>query len=373
MTEEETDVPPISIPQAEPEEPDGQAATLRNPRNSRPRMMSKKPRAQSARPSAQQSAYQKALIQARLYAGCTFGKDAKKITIGCSRPNARPGQAIPGPGAYNPPSQPISHRLRTGISNYLPSTDYTTLTSHIDYRSKSIFPEQAHTPRVGERDNYRDWWILNHNPASFYVEKQNFAGGRTHMIQSRHSDPKKDALPGPGQYDALKSFKMVNDLTHSTHLVMGNERRGHWMVREYNPSPADYSPNSKSILVREPSYTIGSRSRPNKRREMARKRNNSPNSGQSNKNGPMIGIDVFIVRLDPSMDENEARDYVRSHPDLKTVLHDVIEEILETKPAAPVGFMRDYFINLKKEMGIEDPEPQEDPLDYYRNMIKNEQ
>ena len=359
----EENVPSIPI-----EPTDQQAATVRNPRYKSKTLKSSR-RAQSARPSPQQSAYQKALIQARLYAGCNFGKDAKKITIGCSRRDARPAQAIPGPGAYNPPAQPLSHRLRTGISNYLPETNYQTLTSEIDFRQKRIFPESLHTPRVGERDHYRDWWILNHNPASFYVEKSNFAGGRTHMIQGRHGEAKKDTNPGPGSYNALESFKMVSDFTRSTHLLMGNERRGHWMVSEKNPSPADYSPNKNNVLVHEPSYTIGSRSRPNKRREMSRKRNGSPSS---NAKCPMIGIDVFVVRLDPSIDENEARDYIRSHPDLKTVLHEVIEEILDVKPIAPVGFMRDYFIELKKEMGIEDPEPQEDPLDYYRNLVANE-
>ena len=366
----ETEVPSIPIPPNDPEESDQQAATVRNPRNNKSRPAKTARRAQSARPSPQRSAYQKALIQARLYAGCNFGKDAKKITIGCSRRDPRPSQAIPGPGAYNPPSQPLSHRLRTGISNYRPEKDYTTMTSHIDFREKRIFPEALHSVRVGERDNYRDWWILNQNPASFYVEKKQIGSDKTHMIQSRHGEPKRDTNPGPGSYEALKSFKMVNDFTRSTHLLMGNERRGHWMVTEHNPSPADYSPNKDNILVHEPSYTIGNRSRPNKRRELNRKRNGSPSSG--NRQSGMIGIDVFIVRLDPSINEDEARDYIRSHPDLKTILHEVIEEILETKPAAPVGFMRDYFIELKKEMGIEDPEPEEDPLDYYRNLIANE-
>lgn len=366
----ETEVPAIPISSGEIKAPVKQAATVRNPRNTKSNTLKTGRRAQSARPSPQRSAYQKALIQARLYAGCNFGKDAKKITIGCSRRDPRPSQAIPGPGAYNPPAQPLSHRLRTGISNYLPEKNFATLTSELDFRQERIFPESVHSIRVGERDNYRDWWILNHNPASFYVEKSNVAGGRTHMIQSRHGEAKKDTTPGPGSYEALKSFKMVNDFTKSTHLVMGNERRGHWMVREHNPSPADYSPNKNNILVHEPSYTIGNRSRPNKRREMSRKRNGLPT--QSNRPQAMIGIDVFVIKLDPSIDENEARDYVRSHPDLKTVLHEVIEEILDTKPDAPVGFMRDYFIELKKEMGIEDPEPQEDPLDYYRNLISNE-
>lgn len=323
-------------------------------------------RAQTARASIQRSAYQKALIQARLYAGCSFGKDAKKITIGIPRQEMRPAQAIPGPGSYNPPTQPISHRLRTMISDYYPEKDFTTLTSGIDYRSRSIFPEQLHTPKVGERLKY-DYWTLPETPPPNYVNKRPFAEVPSHKIQDRRERKIVNDNPGPGAYDALQSYKTIHDSTRSTHLVMGNDRRGHWMVSEKNPSPADYSPNKNNVLVHEPSFTIGKKSR-RSRRELSRRKNGLSSSDRQ----ATIGVDVFLIKLDPSIDEQEARNYVRSHPDLKNVLHDVIQEILREKPIAPVGYMRDYFLEERKKMGLDDEEPSVDPLDYYRNMIADQ-
>ncbi|OHS93316.1 hypothetical protein TRFO_11950 [Tritrichomonas foetus] len=339
---EESAIPPINIP-SQPRNAVTRPNTVRNASTRR--------RHQSARAQTQRSAYQKALIQAKLYAGCNFGKDAKKITIGMSRPEPKQSIFMPGPGAYDPPRQPLSHRFRTAISNYYPEKDFSTLTSEIDYRSERQFPE-TRPMTVGTRPNRALWDVINSPPPN-YINKRPFADVPSHKIQSRHGVAKIEPFPGPGTYDPTP----VNEFVHTTHLVMGNERRGHWMVNENNPSPADYSPEKKNILVKEPGFTIGSKSRRNKRRE----RNQSPKKAT-------IGIDVFLVKIDPSINEAEAREYVKSHPDLKYVLHEVIEEILEKKPAAPVGYMRDYFIEKKKEMGIADPEPEEDPLEYYKSL-----
>ena len=206
--------------------------------------------------------------------------------------------------------------------------------------------------KIGEVNN-RVLWSTSDTPACEYVEKRPFGDVPTHKIQSRRYNDKANLNPGPGAYDPI----LPNVFVHAPHLVMGNERRGHWMVGQKNPSPADYSPNKGLTLPREPSFTIGARSRRNKRRD----RHPSPKR-------TIIGIDVFHISLDPSINENEAREYIKSHPDIKYVLHDVIEEILQKKPLAPVGYLRDYFLDQKRQMGIVDPEPEVDPLEYYRQL-----
>ena len=42
------------------------------------------------------------------------------------------------------------------------------------------------------------------------------------------------------------------------------------------------------------------------------------------------------------MNDNEIMEYVWTHKEPKTVLHDIITQIMETKPAAPIGHIRDF-------------------------------
>lgn len=286
-----------------------------------------------------------------------FGKDAPKITIGCSRHDPPPTIFSPGPGAYDPPRQPLNHRL----DHIFPRATFTknaeTLTSQIDYINDCRFPEDR-LIKIGKRDNH-DFFPINNTPGPGAYDPVNQSESRKPKIGLRTSPREIEESPGPGEYNPNHSFRYSS---RTTALVVGAEKRGNWMLQDRNPGPGQYSPDGLTVKPREPAFTIGRRSRRNRRRE--KKGTVDPIN---------VGIDMFVVQIrDPSMNEGEVMEYIRSHKELKTILHDVIDEIMYHKPVAPVGYIRDYFIQMRKDLGYqeqkqvvlpEQPTPEVDDLD----------
>ena len=270
-----------------------------------------------------------------------FGKDAPKITIGTSRREPLPSVFSPGPGTYDPPRQPLSHRLEHVFPRSREEKNATTLTSHIDYINQPQFPERR-SIKIGQRDRH-EFFFLNDTPGPSYMPP-NKPSGRVPKIGLRFRSRSVEQGPGPGTYDPNDSFMYS---TRVTQLATGAGKRTAWMVGDKNPGPGQYSPVAVG-KPREPAYTIGGRSRPNRRRDK-----------KGNVKAVQLGIDVFLVSIkDPNLSEDEIMDYVRSHTELKSVFHEVMEEILEKKPEAPLGYMRDYFRQLRREMyGEEEEQP----------------
>lgn len=277
-----------------------------------------------------------------------FGKDAPKITIGTSRRESLPSVFSPGPGTYDPPRQPLSHRLDHIFPRSREEKNATTLTSHIDYINQPQFPERR-SIKIGKRDGH-DFFFLNDSPGPSYLP-ENKPTGRVPKIGLRFRSRSVESGPGPGTYDPNDSFMYS---TRVTQLASGAGKRTAWMVGDKNPGPGAYNPETTLAKPREPSFTIGGRSRPNRRRDKK----------MGNVKPVQLGIDVFLITIkDPKMSEAEIMDYVRSHGELKSVLHEVMAEILEEKPEAPVGYMRDYFRRMRIEMYGEEEEapPPEGP------------
>ncbi|OHT02139.1 hypothetical protein TRFO_30902 [Tritrichomonas foetus] len=332
------EVPEVNIPRP--------PASARSPKSPRGKG---KPR-RTPRPKSTRTQFELTLIRMKYSSNnnSDFGKDAPKITIGMSRPNPKISVFNPGPGSYDPPRQPISHRLQTRFPKAEIKKDNTTLTSKIDYIEHRLFP-QARSASIGERTKH-DLFAVYDTPPPNYMPKREV--DRTHKIQGRHQPRKIEQSPGPGEYDPNDDFKYC---PHFTRLVRATHNRTKWMISEDHPSPTEYSPNGNVVLPKEPQFTIGKKSR--------RRRRNNPRNKSC-----IIGLDVFHVRIGPPFDVDDALEYVRSHPDLKYVLHDVIEEIMELKPAAPLGYIRDYFLVEKERMEKEMSEI--DPIDCYKALYR---
>lgn len=280
-----------------------------------------------------------------------FGKDAPKITIGCSRHDPPPSIFSPGPGAYDPPRQPINHKLDHIFPRATFVKNAATITSNIDYINDSRFPEDR-LIKIGKRDNH-DFFPVNDTPGPGTYTPVSNDEGRTAKIGLRRTEREIEESPGPGEYNPNHEFRYSS---RSTALVVGAEKRGNWMFQDRNPGPGQYSPDGLTVKPREPAFTIGRKSRRNRRRE---KKGIIPAIN--------VGIDMFVVQIrDPTMNEADVMEYIRSHKELKTILHDVIDEIMYHKPMAPVGYIRDYFIQMKKDLGWEQPkqtkEEQTEPI-----------
>ena len=72
----------------------------------------------------------------------------------------------------------------------------------------------------------------------------------------RHKNKKRDATPGPGNYNVRTEKDMV-----MPSYLFGKEKRENETVKNklYVPGPGTYSQNKESVLIRNPKYTFGSK------------------------------------------------------------------------------------------------------------------
>ena len=314
--------------------------SARRPKKSPRKKFKRSPRTQSARSQFE-------LTMLRMQHSMTksdFGRDAPKITIGMSRPKEKRTVFNPGPGTYDPPRQPISHKLAPRFPIAGQKKEKPSLTYKIDYINARMFPE-VRSARIHEKIKH-DFYSIIDTPAPEYIPKNEFNYSLKHKIQSRPRAKEIDLSPGPGHYDPNDDFKYC---PHYHQLVQSTYNRTKWMIMESHASPADYSPDCTSILPREPSYTIGKKSRRRHKFSMTEKGGRTKRNHNQNRS-TIIGVDIFHVRIGPPFDVNDALEYIRSHPEVKTVLHDVVQEILDFKPPSPVSYIRDYFLEEKERL-----------------------
>lgn len=105
------------------------------------------------------------------------------------------------------------------------------------------------------------------------------------------------------------------------------------------PGPSDYSPVHSIVNKKEPEWTIGNKSRKSKKRK-------NPNPPKSR----FVGISMFVIALGLDADVETEKKYIDEHPDIRTMIEDVMEIILSNKPEEPLLMMKDYFEQMKNEM-----------------------
>ena len=220
-----------------------------------------------------------------------------------------------------------------------------TLTSDIDFMS-APGPELRQYCKIGKLDT-RDLFGKSETPGPNYVPPSTLTG-RSAWIGLRRAPHDPGDMPGPGEYE--QDDRAIY-CSRSVTITSFKRPRSSWMETEVVPGPGSYSPNVSAACPREPAFTFGKKSRRNRRRDkkMTGKR-------------IQIGIDRFLVTIqDPELDEASVLEYVRSHRELKTVLKEVMQRIMEEKPPAPLGYMRDYFNAMKPQPAPEEEEKEELP------------
>jgi hypothetical protein len=106
--------------------------------------------------------------------------------------------------------------------------------------------------------------------------------------------------------------------------------------RQGIPGPGAYDTTLKESLARVPVWTIGrrSRTRPGERCEQMRPKD-------------LLAVDSVIVDLQLLPNPAAARQYAAQHPELRTIVHEMIALACEKKTDDPVGVIEDYWADIR--------------------------
>lgn len=260
-----------------------------------------------------------------------FGKDAPKIAIGCSRPVPVFPPANPGPGAYSPMEPGISRKIYHKISK-TEEKPRKQPTSDIDFINYRVFPEIK--PTTISPTVHQDFYDVDESiPGPEYLPPDTSLTKTHKILPRREIKAPNEKVPGPGFYDPIyeqpKRFFFTSWAFRPPELP----------PKPQTPGPGEYNPRDDAMLSVMPRWSIGKKSRLRKRRK-----NDPPEVPK----GMMIGIDQFLVQIDPSLDENESLRYIAAHPEMKEIVREFMAEVIDQKPEDPLKFIYDYFFELKK-------------------------
>lgn len=301
-----------------------------------------------------------------LFSNNTFGNDAPHFTIPSSRRDSESfteKAQFPGPGTYEPfkdmkqftsriaPSAQFrSMSLDRGqVNNYSDAT----LTANIDFIDKREFPESK-PAYIGVRTKH-DFYDIIETPGPSYIPPQSDTKLQ-HRILSSGRDyntsitPKKTDTIGPGSYDAKYTLLTKREPSYD---ISKTNNRYDWMTpNEGSPGPGFYSP--VDVKKNEPQWSIGKKSRPRKKSQVRYKDFYEKIRENESRNAPkdLIAVDQFIIHLEILKDPKACRSYIVNHPQLRNIVHEIIEQVLNSKPENPVAFIEQYFKDIDdKEYG----------------------
>ena len=313
----------------------------------------------------------------------TFGNDAPHFTIPSSRrdPQSFTEQCqVPGPGSYEPfekikpfTSRPVptsqfrSMSLDRGPFN---QNDSSTLTSNIGFINKREFPESK-PAYIGVRTKHDFYDIIETPGPSYFTPPHDtrlphriLSSGREYCTKD---PPEKTDPIGLGTYNVKYNLLTKREPGYD---ISGAYDRYNWMTHENSLGPGSYSP--VDVKKNEPQWSIGQKSRPGKKGKFEYKVFYEKIRENESKNLPkdLIVVDQIIIHLELLKDPKACRSYVVNHPQLRNIVHDILELVLKSKPDNPVDFIREYFKDIdnkeydgmyqasriegiKKELGIE--------------------
>ena len=242
-------------------------------------------------------------------------------------------ESFPGPGAYSPQEIENSRRIFHKISNS-PEHTRESITSNIDFIDYRMFPTKRHVSIGGE--GHKEFYSYDVDVPGPKYDPQPVTVNRYHQIASRRPETTiKDDIPGPGHYDPkLDRLNPIPCTSKSKRVMQFDEENG-------NPGPGQYDPNFYAQLEVKPKWSIGKKDRNRKRR-----RNDPPALPK----GKMIGIANFLIQLEGTMDEKEAYEFIKKHPEIKTIIMDIMKEILDSKPNDPIVFIHDHYCRIRSEL-----------------------
>lgn len=291
----------------------------------------------------------------------TFGEDAPHFTIPSSRRDSASFQEqsqFPGPGAYDifNNTKPISSRiaptaqfrsasLDKGIASAFNNDE--TLTSNIDFIDNRQFP-QSKPVYIGVRTKH-DFYDIIDSPGPSYVpplpdtriHHRILSSGRDYNSESAKANT--DPI-GPGAYNVKYTLLTKREPSYN---IGDSSSRGNWMTAsESSVGPGSYNP--VVTTKKEPQWSIGKKSRPsgNSRYEFIDYDEKIKRKASKNVPKDLIAVDQLIIHLEILKDPKGARSYIVNHPQLRNIVHQILELVLAEKPDNPVAFIENYFKDI---------------------------
>lgn len=264
--------------------------------------------------------------------GNNFGKDAPKFTIPSSRREEIDIFPLPGPGQYEISDINEYRKIKPVFPKSRPQTVIISPTANVEFSNYRSFPE-IKDMHIFSRNKFEFYDVIE-SPGPEYAPKEKITQ-IPHKISCKEQDNSdlKNAHIGPGSY-SLKYPYMPRDPAFNFY---GPKRRDDWITdRRNHPGPGQYDPND--VKKREPQWTIGRKSRLSRRNKSL-----NPTTKKD-----LIAIDQCIIGLEQLANPSAARQYIMTHPQLREVVHEMIEVILNVKPDDPVAYLEDYFTEIKK-------------------------
>jgi hypothetical protein len=266
-----------------------------------------------------------------------FGKDAPRWTIPSSRRDDTPVIPLPGPGAYDVPTNSDYRRIRHAFGKPQQPEVPEHPTANVDFVYVPMVPEIKRFHIGGRKDTRIGDIIIT--PGPYFVPKERDTRIR-HSIRSRIEPQNRDTAPnlGPGLYDPQLSA-LTPDRPHS---MLGPGERSRWMEdRRCFPGPGAYQTSLKETLKRGPQWTIGRKSRRSRR-----DKNWIPNQTRN-----LLAVDQLLIDVDVLPNPAAARQYFVAHPELRAIVRWILNIVYEHKPDEPLMLLERLFESLRGREG----------------------
>jgi hypothetical protein len=266
----------------------------------------------------------------RLFLGLTpFGENAPYFTISGHHAEIWHPLDTPSPDAYSlpPASTPRTHGIQGGRPPQWPAHP----TGNVDLFDERVF-------------QWKQPITTDPKPCAIAPPRRDALGpdflpGTTlspRVIRIKSYFPPlrfQTVTPGPGTYAVNDSYKGIR------YSIGVPQPRDEWLYRgiAYSPHPWHYSPVTAPCSPREPSWTIGNKSR---RRRQYGKRVEQPKQR-------MIVVGPVSVKVNEEDYEYAVR-MIQDDIELKKMFTAVIELVLNAKPIAPLALVRSAFRKMNE-------------------------
>jgi hypothetical protein len=196
------------------------------------------------------------------------------------------------------------------------------ITTTIDYIDSTSFPHIT-SRTIGELDGTKFFCLSD--AGAYPCGQRSALSNRGHRIQLKAEPEKPEPGPGPQKYTPKAVLPRA-----PAYPLSGPKVRDDWMVdTKCSPSPNFYRPHKPESTM--PFYSIGYRSR------------------LGAKPTTPFAIGTFIAKLDDGISVNQAKRYLKRHPEFADFVDDLLNTVLEERSEDPIQFISDHFAALKAE------------------------